>query len=620
MDRSWMWKLAGRAAAALLAAFLVAVLVDVLAVVAWPAAWDREQQLLRGPRARAAPWEDLQGRTVSIVGTRSLALRLRDDRLTATWSLQTSRDDPLLRLVQEGRADEDPDGFVRFALGTIGIAQAPDWLPESPPRPDEDDELRFERPTVLVKPGSVTAEIRSSSKPYELRLQTARVVVGDPMLPAKHELIVSAERLVIRAGDGGWTRWETGSAAGFRRDGAGVTAFDVRRLDPPTGQARLVSLGTVQLPIIGGLLVAIMEILPYLLVLSLLHKASHVDAAARWRPAMILLVAWYLGVALLDAAISLDLTADYLRPITSRLVGPSDPGPLEMVGPYGLAVVGTLLLLPLAVRRSLRRVQTQTGRGRWWWLRGALVAVMLAGAFVAVLWFLRRSGQLTSFMRPGAQLAGGVLIVAGLFLASLVLCVAALGRRYAALVAAAATLLLAAVALLAPALLRRSGDLVNPFRVGAFLLLVAAMTAAFAVMAWMVARTPGSSGRPVSRAHHAFLPLVALVALVPVVPQVLPLDRAGSVGPWSAFRVAYALHVADLAGRAWLSATGAAGAGVTRQVPEEARRRPLGWRGVRALQLLLGRPALAVRPSHAARGLVPRGQAAASNGQGEGGR
>jgi hypothetical protein len=570
----WRRKLAGRVVAALVACVFLVVLVNLLAALVSPVVWKANRPLRAGgPEVRRDAWERLEdererereqsGQPVLHDYERSLAVEVRDRRLTATYVLTASRDDQLLHLVESGQADDDPDRFVQYALGTVKVAEIPAWLPESLPR--EGGELDFEAPIVVTRSLSSKAEVRVRSRPYELFMPKFRVTVTGATLPAsKDQLTVSGKRLAVRTGAGVQPEWQTETVVSLSRPVGNAISFDVERRNLLSVQSRLVSLGTVTLPVVGNLLITLMDLIPLLVLLYfLVHRFFPGDKAKRvgipeavdWRRIVALLIVWHLSVAIIDAAVELDIRAgEYLEQLTSGLLDPYDRIPL-VIGPYGLGLVAALLLWSVAVaRRPAREAAASPGgaadrRG----LRRMLWALLVALALGFVLVSVGASEQpvlVTHRLRVAVACA---LTVVGIFLASLLLVRATLGRRQAASVAAAATLGFVLVAMLFYALLFPGEEQVNRFAIAAFLLLAGVFALTYAVLAWSVISAVLERRRqrqrqreePLGRvwllSHRAVWAMLVLLVLVPAVGFTLPLDQADDIGPWTAFRFAYAL-------------------------------------------------------------------------------
>jgi hypothetical protein len=343
-----------------------------------------------------------------------------------------------------------------------------------------------------------------------------------------------------------------------RRPGGEEVTFDVERRNLSTVQSRLMTLGTVSIPVVGDFLLLVMGQVPMVVLLYFLARVYvprkggrwvGVLEAADWRRTTALLTIWPLGLAVVNVAIELDWRAGhYLEPLTSWLL---EPGEIpDLTGGYGLGMVAALVLWPVAVMRQLRG-QGDPGSDRR--LHRMLCALLLAAAIAGVLAVLELGGQLPVSTRPVELAVACVLTVLGIFLASLVLGRAMLGSRRSGSVAATATVVLVLVASLFHALLYSDSERVNVFAVAAFLLLASTFTLTFALLAWKVVQTAlrrrsrdrpryqGSDQLRQRLSRRAVFGLLILLVLLPSVGLVIPLQQAARVGPWSVFPFGYAL-------------------------------------------------------------------------------
>jgi hypothetical protein len=538
-----------RTVVAFVASIVLVVLIDLLAALTSPAAWRLEESFVDGRPVPDRSWDRLYSESTGTRGRleRSLVVNVRDERMIATWTLKAPAYEPLLRLVMGGRAEKNPNAFVSYALGTIKVAQTPTWIPESDPAAEAADELEFRPPSVVLPPGSGTAQIRVTSRPYELRLRRAQVTIQEPTVHStfRAPTFHASGRYTVHPDDGQRIDWQVESNGGFSPPvSVGPLSFEVGYRDTPRAHERLVALGTVKWPIVGELLLAIMNVLPFLLLLFLLLAAGSLEGVAPWRGVVWVLVVWYLGVALLDAVLTANLTLDsYTGGVLSKLLEPTGVVPTveTTVGPYGLAFVGTLVMLPVTVYRVLpSKERGSRGGVGWMRLRGATAVALLFGSLAAVLVVLERGGQLASWRQPDAPAIVSCLAVAAIFLVSLLLVLATLGRPAAAFVAAVATLVFTTVALLAPALLYITDGAINLFAFASLLVLSGAMTVAFAILAGKLARAGlVRLGRP-THLHHVVWASLVVMLLVPTILTVIP-PEPSEAGPWTAFRLAYAI-------------------------------------------------------------------------------
>jgi hypothetical protein len=500
-----------------------------------------------GPKVAVDHWNQLSPETLQPATSRKLTVQVKDGQLHAEYILELPKEHPILRSVQDGRAEQNPRQFVDLILGKVEVGEYPVGFPQSSNR--REVELLFEAPRVTLPTGASTAEVHLTSRPYWFALRRFDVIVNPALFRAvRNPVVVETRRAAVLAyGDSRpWSQEETNT--GYARPANTPLRFAVQSLTSNTLRARLLRIGSFDWLAVGELVVNLLWTLPSALVLWLLYRVaatSGIDTRVL-AELVALVVSFRLGVAILDAYVDASFgLGHHMQRLGEWLLKPNAAENVTGAGAFGVVFVSILLLWPLRVARVGRlNPGAMHGRNRRITLRYALLwLVLVVGAYIGMVWAVENAGGPRDLDRLNVVVAIQILILASLPICSYLLARMTTRTQRPWSVGAVTTLALVATATLAWALVYRDPARTSLLHLSVFLVGAMVMTLTFAILLLRVSRMalgPIWEKRKVAfRIGVAVALIIAVV--VPTVDLIIPPTRSADTGPWTLFSTGYGL-------------------------------------------------------------------------------